>query len=115
MDLKPALCLNKLRLAPNKLCNLAVDAWHNRPWTGQSMLHRTGSSEITVREFEPGEFEWSSDVDHSGCVIAGQAVLSLADGREVTLRPGASFYLPQGLYGRWAVQQRLRAVIVSNR
>lgn len=84
------------------------------PWVDQSTLHQTDSSSLRIREFEPGEFEWRADVEHSGCVLEGQALLSLADGRQVALKPGSSFYIPQGMHGHWNVSTRMKTVVVNH-
>jgi uncharacterized cupin superfamily protein len=117
--LKPSHCLKRLCLQPASQrparLRLAKPP-HSAPspWAGQSTLHRTSSSSIAVREYEPGEFEWRADLEHSGCVLAGSGTLLLADGRQVNLRPGTSFYLPRGMHGHWLVEKRLRTVVVEH-
>lgn len=102
--------LNQLPLHPCRLPDAA-----GRLDVRSSTLHRTQRSSLDVWEYEPGDFEWRSDADHSACVLSGLARLSLADGRDVELRPGVSFYLPQGMLGRWRVVQRLRTLSTSER
>ena len=80
----------------------------------KTCLHRTDSSSLEVREYEPGEFEWCSDADQSTCVLEGFADVDLADGRRLLLRPGAAIFLPHGMHSRWLIHQRLRTVSVCD-
>ncbi|MCA9668521.1 MAG: DUF861 domain-containing protein [Myxococcales bacterium] len=80
----------------------------------KTCLHRTDSSSLEVREYEPGEFEWRSDADQSTCVLEGFADVDLADGRRLLLRPGAAIFLPRGMHSRWLIYQRLRTVSVCD-
>ncbi len=111
--MKPSHCLKTLCLDPPAPKTATSVAALTDPWIGQSTLHRTRQSAIAVREFEPGEFEWRADMAHSGCVLTGSAIIALADGREVRLHPGVTFYLPEGMHGHWMIERRLRTVVVQ--
>jgi uncharacterized cupin superfamily protein len=107
--LKPLNPLRRIALSPTSL-----PASSGHPRVCCSTLHRTRQASIDVREYEPGEFEWRADVAQSACVLSGAAELSLADGRQVQLKPGASFFLPRGMNAHWSVQERMRTVILCN-
>ena len=77
-------------------------------------LHKTLRSSIDVWEYDPGEFDWRIDADHSACVLSGRAEVSLGDGRCVDLEPGAAIYLPRGVLGRFVVKETLRTVAVRD-
>jgi uncharacterized cupin superfamily protein len=75
-------------------------------------LHATKGSSLDVWEYEPGEFDWQSDCDHSACILSGAAEVDLADGRVLSLQKGVAFYLPRGLHGHWVIRETLRTVTV---
>jgi uncharacterized cupin superfamily protein len=69
---------------------------------------------LEILEHSPGEFDWRSDSDVCAWVLSGSAVVDLADGRELFLRPGSSFFVPRGLSGHWVVKEQLRTAVVEN-
>jgi uncharacterized cupin superfamily protein len=75
-------------------------------------LHSTKGSSLDVWEYEPGEFDWQSDCDHSACILSGAAEVDLADGRVLSLQKGVAFYMPRGLHGHWVIRETLRTVTV---
>jgi uncharacterized cupin superfamily protein len=75
-------------------------------------LHRTLRSSIDVWEYDPGEFDWLVEDDHSACVLSGRAEVDLADGRSLSLHAGAAIFLPRGMHGHWIVKETLRTVAV---
>ena len=82
------------------------------PEVRRCRLHRTKGSSLDVWEYQPGEFDWQSDCDHSACILSGEAEVDLADGRWLSLQKGVVFFLPRGLHGHWIVRETLRTVTV---
>ena len=79
---------------------------------GRFEVYRVGPLTLGRATYEPG-WRWSEhvgaasgerlcQVEHVGVVLAGQAVVSMADGREVVVRAGEFFYIPPG-HDSWVV------------
>ena len=77
-------------------------------------LHKTPSSSVEIHEHSPGEFDLRMSKDLCAWVLSGKAEVDLADGRELTLRPGNTLYLPRGMNGHWRVTESLRTAVVTN-
>ena len=79
---------------------------------GRFEVYRVGPMTIGRATYEPG-WKWSEHVgtahgerfcqtEHVGLVLAGQAVIAMADGREVVAKAGEFFYVPPG-HDSWVV------------
>jgi hypothetical protein len=79
---------------------------------GRFEIYQVGPMTLGRATYEPG-WKWSEhvgaasgkrlcQVEHVGVVLAGQAVVSMADGREVVIRAGEFFYVPPG-HDSWVV------------
>jgi hypothetical protein len=79
---------------------------------GRFELYRVGPLTLGRATYEPG-WKWSEhvgaargeqlcQVEHVGAVLAGQAIVSMADGREVVMEAGQFFYVPPG-HDSWVV------------
>jgi hypothetical protein len=73
---------------------------------GRFEVYRVGPMILGRATYEPG-WKWSEHVgaasgarlcqtEHVGAVLAGKAVISMADGREVVAKAGEFFYVPPG-------------------
>jgi uncharacterized cupin superfamily protein len=102
------------KLAPSNLENLSFEAVDlpSRHSVRRCNLHCTKDSSLDVWEYEPGEFDWQSDCDHSACILSGEAEVDLADGRCLSLQAGVAFFMPRGLHGHWIIKETLRTVTV---
>lgn len=99
-------------LAPTILPSLTIEG--HAQTVKCCTLHKTLRSSIDVWEYDPGEFDWRIDADHSACILSGRAEVSLADGRFLDLEPGGAIYLPRGVHGRFVVKETLRTVAVRD-
>jgi quercetin dioxygenase-like cupin family protein len=79
---------------------------------GRFELYRVGPTVLGRATYEPG-WKWSEhvgaasgealcQVEHVGLVLAGQAVVKMENGDEVTMRQGDFFYVPPG-HDSWVV------------
>jgi hypothetical protein len=79
---------------------------------GRFDVYQVGPMTLGRATYEPG-WKWSEHVgatrgerfcqiEHVGLVLAGQAVVSMADGREVVVQAGQLFYIPPG-HDSWVV------------
>jgi quercetin dioxygenase-like cupin family protein len=79
---------------------------------GQFELYRVGPATVGRATYEPG-WRWSEHVgptvgtsscqiEHVGLVLAGRAIIAMADGTEVTAHAGEFFYVPPG-HDSWVV------------
>ena len=79
---------------------------------GRFEVYRVGPMTLGRATYEPG-WKWSEhvgaprgerlcQVEHVGLVLAGQAVIAMADGRQVVAKAGEFFYVPPG-HDSWVV------------
>ena len=79
---------------------------------GRFEVYEVGPMTLGRATYEPG-WKWSEHVgathgerlcqiEHVGVVLAGQAVIAMADGREVVAKAGEFFYVPPG-HDSWVV------------
>jgi len=79
---------------------------------GRFDVYRVGPMTLGRATYEPG-WKWSEHVgaprgerlcrvEHVGLVLAGQAVIAMADGRQVIAKAGDFFYVPPG-HDSWVV------------
>jgi hypothetical protein len=79
---------------------------------GRFEVYRVGPMTLGRATYEPG-WKWSEHVgaprgerlcqiEHVGVVLAGRAVIAMADGREVVAKAGYFFYVPPG-HDSWVV------------
>ncbi len=83
------------------------------PQVSSALIFKDETTQVGVWECTPGGWAiFDRDNMETVLVVAGQGVITDADGTEQLLSPGVVTVLPKGWSGRWDITETLRKVYI---
>jgi uncharacterized cupin superfamily protein len=112
-----------LFLSPGDLATRPVDpvgprnpAYDGEPFESIHTIFDDGRTTVGIWECTPGRFPVAKDGTHSCMyILAGDATVTDAGGREHLLRPGCVLMEPDGWAGEWHIRETIRKFYVITR